>query len=112
MAGNPLTGSARNLQARYNIAPTDTVDVVKRGDGGATELVSVRWGALSLLVEQVVETTAGDIHARAESVVDRPRFRDAFRRHRCIIPASGYYEWITKPDGKQPYFISEADGGA
>jgi putative SOS response-associated peptidase YedK len=38
-------------------------------------------------------------------------FRDAFRRHRCIIPASGYYEWIAKPDGKQPYFISAADGG-
>jgi hypothetical protein len=38
-------------------------------------------------------------------------FRDAFRRHRCIIPASGYYEWVAKPDGKQPYFISAADGG-
>jgi putative SOS response-associated peptidase YedK len=38
-------------------------------------------------------------------------FRDAFRRHRCIIPASGYYEWIARPDGKQPYFISAADGG-
>jgi len=38
-------------------------------------------------------------------------FRDAFKRHRCIVPASGYYEWITRPDGKQPYFISAADGG-
>ena len=38
-------------------------------------------------------------------------FRDAFKRHRCIIPASGYYEWIARPDGKQPYFISAADGG-
>ena len=38
-------------------------------------------------------------------------FRDAFRRHRCIIPASGYYEWIARPDGKQPFFISAADGG-
>src|SRR5260221_10127695 len=38
-------------------------------------------------------------------------FRDAFKRHRCIIPASGYYEWIKRPDGKQPYFISAADGG-
>jgi len=38
-------------------------------------------------------------------------FRDAFKRHRCIIPANGYYEWITKPDGKQPYFISAPDGG-
>jgi putative SOS response-associated peptidase YedK len=38
-------------------------------------------------------------------------FREAFRRYRCIIPASGYYEWIARPDGKQPYFISAGDGG-
>jgi putative SOS response-associated peptidase YedK len=50
-------------------------------------------------------------NARAESVADKPMFRDAFMRRRCIIPASGYYEWIARPDGKQPYFISAADGG-
>ena len=50
-------------------------------------------------------------NARAESVASKPMFRDAFKCHRCIIPASGYYEWIAKPDGKQPYFISAADGG-
>ena len=49
-------------------------------------------------------------NARAESVTDKPMFRDAFKRHRCIIPASGYYEWIAKPDGKQPYFNSAASG--
>jgi putative SOS response-associated peptidase YedK len=38
-------------------------------------------------------------------------FRDAFQRHRCIIPASGYYEWLKREDGRQPYFISSADGG-
>jgi putative SOS response-associated peptidase YedK len=38
-------------------------------------------------------------------------FRDAFKRHRCIVPASGYYEWRKVPDGKQPYFMSAADGG-
>jgi putative SOS response-associated peptidase YedK len=50
-------------------------------------------------------------NARAESVADKPMFRDAFKRHRCIIPASGYYEWIKRPDGNQPYYISGADGG-
>ena len=40
-----------------------------------------------------------------------PMFRDAFKRHRCIIPASGYCEWLKRPDGRQPYFISAADGG-
>jgi putative SOS response-associated peptidase YedK len=43
-------------------------------------------------------------------VVDKPRFCEAFKHHRSIIPASGYYEWIKRPDGKQPYFISAADG--
>jgi len=38
-------------------------------------------------------------------------FRDAFKRHRCVVPASGNYEWLKRPDGKQPYFISAADGG-
>src|SRR5262249_4714367 len=50
-------------------------------------------------------------NARAESVANKPMFRDAFARHRCIIPASGYYEWLKRPDGRQPYFISATDGG-
>ena len=49
-------------------------------------------------------------NARAETVADKPMFRDAFARHRCIIPASGYYEWLKRLDGRQPYFISAADG--
>jgi putative SOS response-associated peptidase YedK len=49
-------------------------------------------------------------NARSESVADKPMFRDAFRRNRCAIPASGYYEWLKKPDGRQPYFIGAADG--
>jgi putative SOS response-associated peptidase YedK len=43
-------------------------------------------------------------NARAETVATTPMFRDAFKRHRCIVPASGYYEWLKRPDGKQPYF--------
>jgi putative SOS response-associated peptidase YedK len=62
-------------------------------------------------VEKAPEAVAGDLHARAEGVADKPMFRNAFKRHRCIIPASGYYEWIKRPDGKQPYFISAANGG-
>src|SRR5262249_3977217 len=53
---------------------------------------------------------AGQLQRRAESIADKPMFRDAFKRHRCIIRASGYYEWLKKPDGRQPYFISPADG--
>jgi putative SOS response-associated peptidase YedK len=105
-----LTGAARNLQAHYNIAPTDTVEVVRPTDGGATELVSMRWGLIPYWWKKPLKQLPATFNARAESVADKPMFREAFRRHRCIIPASGYYEWIARPDGKQPYFISAADG--
>jgi putative SOS response-associated peptidase YedK len=58
-----------------------------------------------------VKQLPATFNARAEGVASKPMFRDTFKRHRCIIPASGYYEWIKRPDGKQPYFISAADGG-
>jgi putative SOS response-associated peptidase YedK len=106
-----LTGTARNLQAHYNIAPTDTVDVV-RSASGVPELVSMRWGLIPYWWKKPLKQLPASFNARAESVTDKPMFRDAFRRRRCIIPASGYYEWITGPDGKQPFFISAADGSA
>lgn len=49
-------------------------------------------------------------NARAESVAEKPMFRDAFKRRRCLVPISGYYEWVTAPDGKQPFYFSRADG--
>jgi putative SOS response-associated peptidase YedK len=106
-----LTGAARNLQAHYNIAPTDTVDVVKPADGGATELVPMRWGLIPYWWKKPLKQLPASFNARAESVADKPMFRDPFKGHRCIIPASGYYEWLARPDGKQPYFMSAADGG-
>ena len=105
-----LTGAARNLQAHCNIAPTDTVNVIKSANG-ATELVPMRWGLIPYWWKKPLKQLPTTFNARAESVVDKPMFRDAFERHRCIIPASGYYEWVAQPDGKQPYFISAADGG-
>ncbi len=104
-------GPARNLQARYNVAPTDPVDVVKLSTGGASELVSMRWGLVPWWWKKPLKQVPASFNARAESVADKPMFRDAFRRNRCVIPPSGYYEWLKRPDGKQPYFISAADGG-
>ena len=106
-----LTGAARNLQPHYNIAPTDPVDVVRPAAGGALELVSMRWGLIPYWWEKPLQQLSATFNARAESVVGKPMFRDAFKRHRCIIPASGYYEWLKRPDGRQPYYISAADGG-
>jgi putative SOS response-associated peptidase YedK len=103
-----LTGAARNLQPYYNIAPTDPVRVVKSTDRVA-EHVSMRWGLVPYWWKKPLKQLPATFNARAESVAEKPMFRDAFKRHRCIIPASGYYEWIKRPDGKQPYFISAAD---
>src|SRR5262249_31406505 len=49
-------------------------------------------------------------NARAETLAMKPMFRDAFRRNRCLIPASGYYEWLSTPTGKQPYYYTARDG--
>jgi putative SOS response-associated peptidase YedK len=106
-----LTGTARNLQAHYNIAPTDSVEVVKPEKAGGNELVPMRWGLIPYWWTKPLKQLPASFNARAESVADKPMFRDAFKRHRCIIPASGYYEWITRSDGRQPFFISAADGG-
>jgi putative SOS response-associated peptidase YedK len=103
-------GPARNLQAHYNVAPTDPVGVVKLATGGATEFASMRWGLVARWWKKPLKQVPASFNVRAETVADKPMFRDAFQRHRCIIPASGYYEWLKRPDGKQPYFISAADG--
>lgn len=104
-------GPARNLQAHYNIAPTDPVDVVRLDAEGATELTSMRWGLVPWWWNKPLKQLPTSFNARAESVAGKPMFRDAFKRHRCIILASGYYEWLKRPDGRQPYYISAADGG-
>jgi putative SOS response-associated peptidase YedK len=109
-----LIGAARNLQPHYNIAPTDTVDVVIASDG-ASQLVPMRWGLVPAWWKKALKDLPATFNARAETVADKPMFRDAFRRRRCIIPASGYYEWRTaregRQPGKQPYYISAASGG-
>ena len=65
----------------------------------------MRWGLTPYWWKKPLKQLPATFNARAESVEDKPMFRDAFKRHRCIIPASGYCEWSAKPNGKQPYFI-------
>src|SRR5215471_6705226 len=103
-------GPARNLQPHYNVAPTDPVEVVRSAAGGATELVSMRWGLVPWWRQKPLKQLPASFNARAETVANKPMLRDAFKRHRCVIPASGYYEWEKRPDGRQPYFISAAGG--
>ena len=77
-----FTGAARNLQAHYNIAPTDTVEVVRTAQEGATELVPMRWGLVPWWWKKLLKQLPASFNARAEGVADKPMFRDAFTRHR------------------------------
>src|SRR5271156_6446517 len=100
----------RNTQARYNVCPTDPIDTIVEREG-KRELITMRWG----LVPRWWSKTLKDVkmatfNARAETVETKPFFRDAFKRTRCLIPASGYYEWQATPGGKQPWYFTARDG--
>ena len=93
---------------RYNIAPTQSSLVIRETVGVHRELVPMRWG---LVPSWAKEPSIGQrmINARAETVAEKPSFRVAFQRRRCIVPADGYYEWARTDSGKQAYYIRSRD---
>lgn len=105
-----LTQPAVNLRARYNIAPTTTIDVIIPRRRDVLELVPMRWGLIPCWWKKTAKEVPSTFNARAETVATKPMFRGAYKRSRCIIPASGYYEWKSTPAGKQPYYYTVRDG--
>jgi putative SOS response-associated peptidase YedK len=103
------TSPERNLAARYNICPTQTIDAVIEREG-KRELVPVRWGLIPSWWKMTAKETPSTFNARAETVAEKPMFRAAFNRSRCLIPASDYYEWQSTPAGKQPWYYTTRDG--
>jgi putative SOS response-associated peptidase YedK len=115
---------AADRNADYNVAPTKRIYAVlehtpadKKGPDVAPEdatpereLRLLRWGLVPFWAK---DTKGGSrlINARAETVASKPSFRAAFAKRRCLIPADGYYEWMTEDKVKQPYYIHRADGG-
>ncbi|WP_029060142.1 SOS response-associated peptidase [Stappia stellulata] len=99
-----------NFPPRYNIAPTQPVATVRQAHG-ARRFVLVRWGLVPGWVKDPASFSLL-INARAETAAEKPSFRAAMRHRRCLIPASGFYEW-QRPDAgpKQPYWIRPRDGG-
>lgn len=104
-----VIGPPRNLRPRYNIAPTTGVDVVRLGEAG-NELAALRWGLAPVWWKKPLSELPATFNARAETVAEKPMFRDAFKKRRCIIPASGFYEWTGAKGAKQPHLFSAADG--
>lgn len=90
------------VTARYNIAPTQPVPVITNDD--PTALTAHRWG---LIPSWAKDPAMGSrlINARAETVHEKPSFRSAFKRRRCLIPANGFYEWKRDGKNKSPYFV-------
>jgi putative SOS response-associated peptidase YedK len=99
---------APELPFRYNISPMQAVPVV-RLDGTDRRLSLVRWGLVPRWAKDS-SRAAGLIIARSETVEEKPTFRDAFRKRRCLIPADGFHEWKATAKGKQPFYFQGADG--
>ena len=100
-----LIGQPRNLAPRYNIAPTTRIEVIRPAAGGS-ELVPMRWGLLPSWWKKPLSELPSTFNARAETVAEKPMFRSAFKSRRCVIPASGFYEWTGATGAKTPHYFS------
>jgi putative SOS response-associated peptidase YedK len=101
-----------SLEARYNVAPTQPVAVIRvlrtHPATKERELVPMRWGLIPAWAD---DPSIGNrmINARAESVSSKPAFRGAFKYRRCLVPADGFYEWKKEGKRKQPVYIRRKD---
>ena len=98
-----------DVTPRYNIAPTQFIAGVRNDEAGDRELATFRWGLVPFWAK---DPSIGNrmINARAETVAEKPSFRTAYRKRRCLILADGFYEWHTEGGVKLPYYISLASG--
>ena len=106
------TAPQKSLPLNWNIAPTNPIYIIR---GTSPDLATVSWGLIAPWLKNVQEAKNSQsraINARSESIFEKPTFRDAFRTTRCLIPATGYYEWATalgKYPPKQPFYICAKD---
>jgi putative SOS response-associated peptidase YedK len=96
-----------SVSAHYNIAPSQMIPVVRLAAQGR-ELTFLKWGLIPSWTKDPA-IGARLINARAETIADKPAFRNAFRRHHCLVPADSFYEWKAIGKRKQPYCIGMAD---
>jgi putative SOS response-associated peptidase YedK len=89
---------------RYNMAPGQELPVITNEEPDAFQ--DLEWG---LVPSWADDDSGGLINARAESVDEKPSFREAYERRRCLVPADGFYEWVETADGKQPYRVCFED---
>ena len=95
------------IRRRFNIAPTQEAPVVRMHEG-AREVAMLRWGLVPYWSKDLKAGTKM-INARAEGIEAKPSFREAVKSRRCVVPASGFFEWQGEPGHKQPYAITVGD---
>jgi putative SOS response-associated peptidase YedK len=95
-------------EARFNIAPSQNVLIIRSDDTGSLMAESCRWGLVPFWAK---DPAIGNrmINARAETITEKPAFRQSFNRRRCLVMADGFYEWQQDSEGKRPYFICRGD---
>jgi putative SOS response-associated peptidase YedK len=100
-----------NFPPSWNVAPTDSLPVVRYDQkAGQRSLDLLRWGLIPYWAKDI-KVGFANINAKAEGIENRPAFRDAFERRRCLVPVDNFYEWKKTGSGKQPYAIALADRG-
>jgi len=95
---------------RYNVAPSQAIPIVRLDDAGDREIALAAWGLHPGWMKEPPGSKSM-INARSETAAEKPFFRDAMKKRRCLVAADGYYEWKREGQGKVPYFIAPAEGG-
>ena len=98
-----------DIPARYNVAPSQVLPIVRLDRAGERELATMKWGLIPFWAK-APKIAYKTINARAETVATSPALRDAFKSKHCLVPVSGFYEWKKVGVGKQPYHIDMQDG--
>lgn len=104
-----LSWTETELAPKFNVAPTQSAPVVRQRERGR-EGAMMRWGLVPAWASGLADG-ARNFNARSETVASKPTYREAFKRRRCIVPVSGFYEWRVLREGKkQPHYITRRDG--
>ena len=106
--GLQLTVPAEDPQPAYNMAPTQPAWVLVGGEPGQARAVQMRWGIIPAWARDA-KIAYSTINARVETAHSKPAFRAAWKSRRCLVPASGYFEWPGEGKHKQPYYIRPVD---
>lgn len=97
------------LAPRYNIAPTQRVQIVRAGAAGRSEIVEARWGLIPSWTRDLARAPLL-FNARTETAPDKPSFRAAFRNRRCLVPADGFFEWTGPARARRALYFSLEEG--